>query len=502
MAAPQHRARTVLASAFALALLALPSTATAEVPLLRWRETGPQPSSVLDAPCADLLFVGARGSGEATPYGDTVTRVRDALDGAAPPAGGRTLDVREVWLDFPAVDPHTLSSVGLDRLLLEEEVPPTGYFQSVGIGVQQLGQVLDDSAARCPGERWLLAGFSQGAQVVTTTMSRRDDDWRLAGAVLVGDPTLHPGQAVRREGSAPETSTGLVATMSYARAAVAEARGKPDDPRGVQAMVRSVFEIGAGEPDPTRMAAAAAADDLALTGNGVTFSVCDAGDLVCDAGPGLIRVATGQNDLAQEFERTRPVHGGYRASDLDPVAQAVVAGLPGRLPPPEPVPPAPVLVRADAVWFVVAGSSALLAGAGAGVLWWWRRRSRREERVGPPGSGVGLQGEVAAAGLGHPDGGDERDGHDRGHVHDHADPAGEQLHQQPRDEGRDAAAEHRGELASQGHAGVAVARAGQLGEGRRLRPHGAVRGEDEAQHDHQHDQRRSAGVQHPEGGRG
>ncbi|SDD66245.1 cutinase family protein [Auraticoccus monumenti] len=367
------RSAAVLLAGLLLATSAAP-TAGAEPsgPRLDWRPGGPTASSRPGAPCADLLFVGARGSGEDPPYGRTVERTRQALADAAADGTGRDVVAREVWLDFPAVDPHTLTEVGLDRLLLEPELPTTGYLHSVDIGVQQLSQVLDDSAARCPDERWVLAGFSQGAQVVTSTLSRRTDDWRLAGAVLVGDPALHPGQAVVRTSTAVPEATGLVATLRYVRDAVARGRDSGEDPEGAATMVRSVIEVGVGETDRTRMLAAAADHDLDLPVSPVVVSVCRAGDLVCDAGPALLRMALGQSALEAELARTRPVHGGYRAGDLRPAARAIVSALPERLPPPAPAPPAPEPVAVGAETLVAAGLGVL--GVVLAAAWWWRRR--------------------------------------------------------------------------------------------------------------------------------
>lgn len=378
-AGPRRRrvrlAATVLTS-LALSAAALPvAGAEPAGPALSWRPGGPTPSSQPGAPCADLLFVGARGSGEEPPYGGTVERTRQALTDAAAGGTGREVVAREVWLDFPAVDPHTLAEVGLDRLLLDAELPTTGYLRSVDIGVQQLDQVLDDSATRCPDERWVLAGFSQGAQVLTTSLSRRTDEWRLAGVVLVGDPALHPGQAVVRTSTARPEATGLVATLGYVRDAVARGRDSGEDPEGAATMVRSVIEVGVGETDRTRMLAAAAEDDLDLPVSPVVVSVCRSGDLVCDAGPALLRMALGQSRLEAELERTRPVHGGYDAADLRPAARTVLAGLPDRLPPPAPpaVPPAPA--DPDARTVVAAGLA--VVGVLAAAVWRWRRRTPR-----------------------------------------------------------------------------------------------------------------------------
>ncbi|WP_158548097.1 cutinase family protein [Desertihabitans brevis] len=368
----------LLASLLLVPLVPLVPLAPASARTASWDglDDAPHPSSAPAGECADLLFVGARGSGEVTPWGDTVEQARTALDDAVRRSPtSRPLTARTVWLDFPASDPHTLAEVGLEELALAEEPPTTTYFDSVTVGEQRLQQLLDDSAARCPRERWILVGFSQGAEVVTATLSRRTDGWRVAGAVLAGSPATYPGQAVRRHGTAPESATGLVATLGYVRAQVQEARRSGADGEGVSTMVRSLIQVAVDQTDPTAMASAAAGDDLDLPADVPVFSVCDSGDLVCDAGPALLRVSSGSTDFAEEFERTRPVHGGYGAEHFAPVFDAVLAELPPRLPPPEPVPTVPPVERPDAVAVVVA-TGALLLVLGAVGLTWWRRRRR------------------------------------------------------------------------------------------------------------------------------
>lgn len=112
--------------------------------------------------CAAVSTVFARGSGQ--PYGDReATRWFEQL--------GATADRYE--LVYPAV-----------------RFEDGGYRASVDAGVQALQAFVADRAARCPGERFLLAGFSQGAQVTGEALPGMPAD-RIAFVALFGDPTLY-----------------------------------------------------------------------------------------------------------------------------------------------------------------------------------------------------------------------------------------------------------------------------------------------------------------------
>lgn len=259
--------------------------------------------------CAEVLMLGARGSGEEPPYGDTVRTAIDQIEGALT-SQHADLDIRHGWVDYPAVDPHTLSRIGTDHLLLDETMPDTDYFSSAGFGARQVTRVLDDSARRCPDERWVLVGFSQGAQVLTQALASRKDLDRAAGVLLIADPAQVPNTP-GNSGSAAD-GTGLATALAHVRAEVAAARAADGSESDVTtAMIRAVVQLGTGEVPDERVRSAAEEAGYGLAHPAVT-SICTAGDLVCDAGPGLLRVATSQSSFDREFETTRPIHGGYR----------------------------------------------------------------------------------------------------------------------------------------------------------------------------------------------
>lgn len=108
--------------------------------------------------CASVMFVGMRGSGETPPYGDTITSIRDAL--AQKWRGKGT--VRQVYLNYPAADPHTLQNTPMSSLLFDSTMPSTEYFDSAALGAKKLIALLNTEKKQCPKEWVVLAGFPRG----------------------------------------------------------------------------------------------------------------------------------------------------------------------------------------------------------------------------------------------------------------------------------------------------------------------------------------------------
>lgn len=286
--------------------------------------------------CADLLFIGVRGSGEAAPYGDTVSMVRDQYRQRISTPSEGVATVREVAISYPATSPHTLAEIGPEQLLFAETLPDTDYFTSAAIGISNLSAVLDDSQRRCPNERWVLAGFSQGSQVITGALDRRTgaDNSQLVSATLLGNPSHYPGQLLRSEaGDAPTFGAGLVTSLFYVREAGRVGRTS-NDLRGVQATVAALLRLSQGDVDEELMSTTARTNGLRIpsTASDRVASVCAAEDLICNAGPGLGRVALGLSTLQEEIDRARPAHLGYTSEQVDLVNASAYAELLALLP--------------------------------------------------------------------------------------------------------------------------------------------------------------------------
>lgn len=151
-----RRLATATAAVAALAVaLALPSAAAA-----------PSAAPADTITCSDVLLLGARGSGQpqsgsaadgGTGLGPQVYGVSQRLARQLP---GRTIATQAVV--YPAQ--------GVELLATD-----TGaYFASIERGTQSVQATLRERAAACPGERFVLAGYSQGAMVIHRALQDLD----------------------------------------------------------------------------------------------------------------------------------------------------------------------------------------------------------------------------------------------------------------------------------------------------------------------------------------
>ncbi|NHC13707.1 cutinase family protein [Motilibacter deserti] len=182
MHAPRRLARALLAVAAAAGcLLGLPGPAVAAE----------------SASCASATLVFARGSGqplgagEATRFfttstsalaGRTVSQYElgsQAQSGARYPAVGVGTDTTQAFLNMVGAD---LSWTGLGA-----------YDASVAQGVAETTAYLTARSALCPQERYVLAGYSQGAHVIGGSLGGLPlaVRSRVAYVALFGDPKLY-----------------------------------------------------------------------------------------------------------------------------------------------------------------------------------------------------------------------------------------------------------------------------------------------------------------------
>lgn len=162
----------------------------------------PAPASRTTAalePCTQPLVIGARGSGEAKGFGDTVARATNAFN------RGYGAPTDAVWLDYEAAS---------TRLLWRN---PPAYFDSVEDGIDALLRLLRTRAARCPRQPVVLFGYSQGAMVTNEVLHRLNDVGspilkRIRAVGLIADP-LRVGGAAYNIGSAGEAHDGMAARL-------------------------------------------------------------------------------------------------------------------------------------------------------------------------------------------------------------------------------------------------------------------------------------------------
>jgi hypothetical protein len=166
------------------------------------------------ATCADVLFLGARGSSQPgpgtpgwkptapDPYGLGRPVNSAYTDLAGQLARQRSISV--ISLRYAATSVLTLA---LDR---------KRYFENLNLGVARAISDLNAQATACPEQEIVLAGFSQGAVVMHRLLhqlaSKQADAGilaRLAAAILIGDGDQVPGDNEVRFGTAPLQAHGV-----------------------------------------------------------------------------------------------------------------------------------------------------------------------------------------------------------------------------------------------------------------------------------------------------
>lgn len=142
--------------------------------------------------CRDILFVGARGSGEPGPGTPGWKPTADDPHGLGGPVLsaysrfvghlGGTLTVAVQSVNYPATRVQSLYR-NTDK-----------FFNGLSEGVNKADSVIRRQAVKCPDQRLVVAGYSQGAMVMHRLIHRyrnspsgKDILRRLNAAVLIGD---------------------------------------------------------------------------------------------------------------------------------------------------------------------------------------------------------------------------------------------------------------------------------------------------------------------------
>ncbi len=157
------------------------------------------PTAPIDGSCSDVFFIGVRGSGQA-PQGDPDAPGWDGMFGsysngfgeeAWSAYGGFEQMARAIWPGV-TIFPYGLRYAAEDVPFLPRStsvgVTLDEYTDSIWNGVNLLRTVVRDQAAACPDQRFVLAGYSQGASVIhlaLVSLSARD---RVLGMALIADP--------------------------------------------------------------------------------------------------------------------------------------------------------------------------------------------------------------------------------------------------------------------------------------------------------------------------
>lgn len=198
--------RVISSPSVALAQSALTGTGSGSLPIWSvWGDaTGPASDPTAssqvymsrypeEVSCPAVRMIGVRGSGETDDFGTPVRAFRDAL-------GELTPDVASEYIDYPAVGVG-FDSPGHAWNTITARMNEAPYTDSVRTGVAQLNARIMDTVSRCGSKtRFILAGYSQGAQVIgdyltsaegRATLLPQGQPSRLLVAVYFGDPKFN-----------------------------------------------------------------------------------------------------------------------------------------------------------------------------------------------------------------------------------------------------------------------------------------------------------------------
>ena len=126
--------------------------------------------------CPTLQFIGVRGSGEHSGFGHTVGSVLSHINASK---------------QLSAVGNETVDYWAVDVNVWEPKYFPN-YMSSVKQGLTNLGDAITDFRKRCGSSPMVLAGYSQGAEVIDHWLNSGADRKNVVGVALLGDPRFNP----------------------------------------------------------------------------------------------------------------------------------------------------------------------------------------------------------------------------------------------------------------------------------------------------------------------
>ena len=156
------------------------------------------PSAVEAAACAEVAIIGAAGSGQTPGLGEQLRGVIDALVERLE----RTDRSAEITaIDYPAV--NLARTFGL--ALFDGR-----YEESVRAGARELLGEIESVEGSCPQSSIVLAGYSQGAQVVKVALDALGTETEIGGVLLLADPTRDPSATNVTSFGTSSTARGLL----------------------------------------------------------------------------------------------------------------------------------------------------------------------------------------------------------------------------------------------------------------------------------------------------
>ena len=276
-----HLLAAIVAAAAAMGVIAPPASAASQANAAAAAGVIPRSMNVT-SPCQDVIFVGARGSGESPTENRALgSRVSGFLDDYAAKVSNRRVGY------------YAVNYVAKDVAFILTS--PSTYFSGLDQGITDAMAFVKPRLSRCPQEHYVFAGYSQGAMVMHRLMFQLGaiphSYPRVDGYLIIADGDRRHAQGGREYGSS--TSLPIDYGVSWAYPGVAGGTFKP--------IAASV---------PTALATR-------------YHSVCDAGDVVCDYGVASLNAATLATGVYRHTHRYGPSTASALAATAEVAAQTM-----------------------------------------------------------------------------------------------------------------------------------------------------------------------------------
>lgn len=147
--------------------------------------------------CPNVFFVGARGTDQDPGIGPQLSDAYSIFLTFLRPEPGRDIGVAVYPLDYPAARGRFGDS--------------SKYEESVTAGAGELRAAIDLLASQCAAARIVVAGFSQGAQVISVADLGEET---IDAMILLANPVFVPDDATEKAGDFNPDQGGLVGRIS------------------------------------------------------------------------------------------------------------------------------------------------------------------------------------------------------------------------------------------------------------------------------------------------
>ena len=159
--------------------------------------------------CVDYQIIFARGSGESL-NDDNFQSFKAALEPELLSAG-LSFEFYELGSSAQGGSQYPAVSVANFKTLLGAKISAGRsheYGESVAQGTGELKSYIQGVSAACEETHFVLAGYSQGAQVISSSLPQLPTD-KITYAATLGDPKLYLPEGISLDGATPPACLGL-----------------------------------------------------------------------------------------------------------------------------------------------------------------------------------------------------------------------------------------------------------------------------------------------------